>query len=150
MAFPLCYDVMIPVVNITFFIRLAIRTLFSAFFSRASAITFAGVILSGFTAFGLSYLLGNLDSFLSDILPSDGAGFMTNNPLIAIIWDWLKFDMVIDGFTFLFGFASTILAAIPTFLGLVFSGLMVYGGVASIRNFIIGFVDITKWFKQFE
>ena len=141
---------MIPVVNITYFMRLAIRTMFSAFFSRASAITFAGIILSGFSAFGLGYVLSNLDSFLSDILPSGGAGFVANNPLLSIIFDWLNLEMVINGFTFLLDIAATILSAIPAFLGLVFSGLMVYGGVASIRNFIIGFVDITKWFQQFE
>lgn len=141
---------MIPVVNITYFIRLGIRATFSAFFSRASAITFSGIILSGFVGYGLSYLLESLDSFLSDMLPTGVSDFVANNPLLAIVFDWLNVEMVITGFTTLLTLASTFIAAIPAFLGLVFSGLMVYGGVAAIRNFIIGFVDITKWFKNFE
>lgn len=141
---------MIPVVNITYFIRLVFRAIFSAFFSRASAITFSGVIVSGFVGYGLSYLLSNLDGFLSDILPISGAAFIQGNPFLAIFYDWFNFEMVISGFTVLLSLASAFLAAIPAFLGLVFSGLMVYGGVAAIRNFIITFVDITKWFKQFE
>lgn len=141
---------MIPVVNITYFIRLAFRAIFSTFFSRASAIAFSGVIVSGFVGYGLSYLLSHIDGFLSDLLPESGAGFIQNNPMLAIVYDWFNFDMVISGFTVLLGLASSFLAAIPAFLGLVFSGLMVYGGVAAIRNFIISFIDITKWWKQFE
>lgn len=141
---------MIPVVNITYFIRLAFRAIFSSFFSRASAIAFSGILVSGFTGFGLSYLLANLDSFLADKLPDGAADFVTNNPLLAVVYDWFNFDMLISGLTILLGLASTFLAAIPAFLGLLFAGLMVYGGVGSIRNFIISFIDITKWFKQFE
>lgn len=133
---------MIPVVNITWFFRLACKTAFHSFFSKTSAIVFVGVLFSVATAIIGSVGLSRLDDILAQMFSDDFGDMLENNPYWALSYDFFALDYLFKGLFVLLGIALAILSALPTIISLLLGGVFSYGGIVAVRRFVAIWTDI--------
>lgn len=139
---------MIPVVNITWFFRLACKTMFSSFFSKTSAIVFMGVLISVATAIFGAVGLSRLDDVMSQMFSDDMGDMLTNNSFWALCYDFFALDYLFKGLFVLLGIALALLSILPTILSLLIGGVFAWGGMVAVRRFISTWTDITYLANQ--
>lgn len=133
---------MIPVVNITWFFRLACKTMFHSFFSKTSAIVFVGVLFSVATSIFGAVGLSRLDGVLSQMFSNNMGDMIENNPYWALAYDFFALDYLFKGLFILLGIALAIISALPTIISLLLGGVFAWGGVVAVRRFISIWTDI--------